>query len=158
MRHLVWSLALLAAPVLVCSPALAGDGTLPDFSGIWQLDTAKSQTDHSGTITLKIEQTAYKISWERHVRESNGREIVSHFSCDIDGQPCEFDEGDHKAKVSLWFDGSALYVLKTNGPKEDATTEMRLQLSADGKVLNIDFMHLDPNDRTEKRVYNKASS
>lgn len=157
MRHLVWTSALFAASLLVSSPAHAGDGTPPDFSGTWQLDTAKSQTDHSGTIMLKIQQSSNTISWERHVRESNGREIVSHFSCDINGQPCEFDEGDHKAKVSLWFDGSALYILKTNGPKEDATTEMRLQLSPDGRVLNVEFMHLDPNDRTEKRVYNKAS-
>ena len=60
--------------------------------------------------------------------------------------------------MSLWYDGSALMMLKTNGPKEDETTERRLQLSPDGKTLTVQFTNLAGNSKPETLVFTKEAA
>jgi hypothetical protein len=155
-RYLPLTLALLTAPFLP-SFGLAADNQSPNFTGAWQLDTAKSQTAHDRNITLDIQDTSNDITFVRHVQEKDGKEIVSRFSCTANGQSCDFDEGGHKAKVSVWHDGPSLYVLKTNGPREDSTTEWQLQLSPDGKTLNVQFTLMEPAEKAETHIFNKTS-
>jgi hypothetical protein len=92
----------------------------------------------------------------RHVHERDGKEVVSHFSCPTNGSQCEFDEGDHKGKGSTWRDGASLVVLESDGPKDDSSAEWQMQLSPDGKTLNVQY-NLLATDKTEKRVFDKVS-
>ncbi|MGH9581731.1 MAG: hypothetical protein ACRD4O_02205, partial [Bryobacteraceae bacterium] len=61
------------------------------------------------------------------------------------------------AKVSLWYDGSALVILKTDGPSDDSVTQWRLALSANGKTLSVDLTHIVPQKSPEKLVFDKTS-
>jgi hypothetical protein len=158
MRQLKWNsstvLALLAAPLLT----IASDQ--PNFSGTWKLDPARSPGVNAATIMLNIKDEAGKISYERTMKQTDGKQAVAHFTCSPGGSNCDFDENGHKAKVSLWYDGPALMILKTGGPKEDATTERKLELSTDGNTLKVQFTNLDPakSDKPETLVFMKQPS
>lgn len=65
------------------------------------------------------------------------------------------NENGHKAKVSLWYNGAALMILKTNGPKEDAMIERKLELSSDGNTLNVQFTDLDKDSKPQVLVFTK---
>jgi hypothetical protein len=155
MRQMKWNssmvLALLAAPLLT----VASDQ--PNFSGTWKLDPAKSPGVNGATITLHIKDEAGKISYERIVQQTDGKQTVARFTCSPGGSNCDFDENGHKAKVSLWYNGPALVILKTGGPKEDTTTERKLELSSDGNTLKVQFtnLDLDKSEKAETLVFTK---
>lgn len=146
---------LLAAPLFVSSLVLADD--IPDFSGTWELDTAKSPQATFEGITLTIQNSSGKINFTRVAHEKDGKAITSRFSCQTGGNQCDFEEGDHKCKVSLWYNGPALMILKTDGPKEDSVTQWKLQLSPDKHTLNIEFSHIEPTDKSENLVFDKKT-
>ena len=155
MRGMLLALAVVAAPFFTLVSARAM--STPDFSGSWQLDPAKSEDVNGATITVAIENESGKINYQRTLRERNGRQAVVRFTCAVDGSQCELDENGHHAKVSLWYDGSALMMLKTDGPKEDETTERRLELSPDGKTLTVHFTNFTGNGKPETLVFTKAA-
>ncbi len=157
MRCFPMVLALLAAP-LFASPFFASDDGPPDFTGTWQLDGAKSPAAEGSNVSLTIQDSSGKISFTRVVRGRDGKEITSRFTCQAGGGTCDFDEGGHKAKVSLWYDGTALVVLKTDGPKEDSVTQWKLQLSPDKTNLKVEFSHIEPEDKSEDLVFDKKTT
>jgi hypothetical protein len=156
MRSLHLALAVLAAPLIPIG-VFAGNPSPPNFSGSWQLDAAKSPQAEGRDITLNIQDASGKIDFTRVVRERDGKEVKSTFTCDTVGTQCTFDEGSHKAKVSLWYDGTALVILKTDGPKEDAVTQWRLEMAPDGSSLKVQYDHIDPSDKSETFVFDKKS-
>jgi hypothetical protein len=141
----------MAAIAVFAAPFLIYAGDQPNFSGIWKLDPAKSP-GVNGTITLTIKDEAGKINYQRGVKRTNGKETVARFTCSPGGGDCPFDENGHKAKVSLWYDGSALMIVKTDGPRQDATTERRLDLSADGNTLKVQFTNLDLDKSSKPEI------
>ena len=149
------ALAVLAAP-LVLSFAWAGNST-PNFSGTWQLDSAKTPDAEGRTVTYTIQDAAGKINFTRVVHERDGKEVTSQFTCETGGNQCDFDEGGHKAHVSLWYNGSALMILKTDGPREDSVTQWKLELEPGGKSLKVGFEHIEPTDKAETLVFDKKS-
>lgn len=157
MRCLHVALAVLAAPFLPLILCSASAGP-PNFSGTWQLDAAKSEAGEGQEITLTIKDASGKLNFTRVVREKDGKDVTSQFACETGGNQCDFDENGHKAKVSLWYNGPALQILKTDGPKEDAVTQWSLQLSPDGKILTIGLDHIDPTDKKQTMVFDKKSS
>ena len=148
------SFILFAAPLLIYA-----DGQ-PNFSGTWKLDSARSPGVNGATITLNIKDEAGKISYERSIKQTNGKQEAVRFTCSPGGKDCDLDENGHKAKVSLWYNGPALIILKTGGPKEDATTERKLELSADGNTLKVQFtnLDLDKNSKPETLVFAKQAT
>lgn len=165
MRCLHFALALLAAPLLVAplraqssappNSLYAQTSAPPNFSGTWQVDAAKSPDAGGRSVTFTIQDASGKIDFTRVAQEKDGKEMTSHFSCAVGGNQCDFDEGGHKAKVSLWYNGPSLNILKTDGPKEDSTTEWKLDLSPDHKTLTVEFTHVEPSDKSETLVFNK---
>ncbi len=149
------------APIVIVFPLvarlLAGYTAQPNFSGTWELDPAKSQDANGQAITLTIQCSPGKIDFQRQVHEADGKDSTSKFVCATEGAECDFDENGHKAKVSLWYNGPALMILKTNGPKEDSTTQWKLELSPDGHTLNVHYEHLEPTDKAQDLVFTKKS-
>jgi hypothetical protein len=156
MRYFYSGLAAFAIPLLF-SLVLSADPARPNFSGAWQMDSAKSQIDDGRVVTLTIESVSDKIKLVRVVREKDGKEVTSKFICGTGGGDCEFDEGDRKAKVSLWYDGNALIVLKTDGPKEDAVAQWKLELAPNADTLTIDLTHIDPESKAETIIFSKKA-
>lgn len=157
MRGMSMPPATVAALFTLATAVFAVAGS-PDLSGNWRLDPSKSQATNGTSITLSIQNEAGKMKYERIVRERDGRQVVARFTCSLDGTQCDLDDNGHKAKVSLWYDGSALMILKTNGAKEDETTERRLELSPDGETLTVQFTNIAGNDKPEKLVFTKAAT
>jgi hypothetical protein len=157
MRYTHLALAVLAASILPVSLP-AADSTQPDFSGTWQLDTAKSQMPEANSVIYTIQDATGKIDFNRVIQGRDGKSVTSKFTCDTIGTQCAFDENGHKAKVSLWYDGTALVILKTGGPREDSVTQWRLELSPDGKTLTVKLTHLEPVEKSETLVFDKRSS
>jgi hypothetical protein len=149
------ALAVLTAPLVL--PFGLAAASPPNFSGTWELDPAKSPEAQGRTMTYTIQVASGKVNFTRVVHEKDGKEITSQFSCGTEGAQCDFDEGGRKAHVSLWFNGSALMILKTDGPKEDAVTQWKLELEPGGKTLKVDFEHIDPTDKAESLVFDKKS-
>ena len=149
--------AALAAPI-VFSPLLAlADSASPNFAGAWQMDPAKSQVEDGRLVTLTIENISKKLKMVRIVRDKDGKEATSQFVCATVGSECEFDEAGHKAKVSVWYNGPALVVLKTEGLKEDASDEWTMKLSPDTHTLTVALEHIDPTGKEETLVFSKKA-
>lgn len=149
-------LCVLSVAFLLITGAPSANGdTTPNFSGTWQLDSSKSEGIQGAAITLVIKEEAGNIDFRRTLREGDGKEVVFSFVCGTAGSECDSDESGHKAKVSLWYAGSALMILKTEGPKQDATTERKLELSPEGKVLTVQFSNLAGTNKPEKLVFLK---
>lgn len=151
------ALAFLAAPLLWAFPAYAG-GPPPNFSGTWQLDPAKSTGASEGSVILNIQDSGGKISVQRIAHDKDGKELTSKFICEPAGPDCDFDESGNKSKVSLWYSGPALNVMKTNGPKADTTAQWKLELSPDKKTLTLHIEHLEPTDKDQDLVFVKSAS
>jgi hypothetical protein len=158
MRGMLVALAVMAASFFTLASVRAYGDTATDFSGNWRLDPARSPEANGTVITVSIQNESGKIHYERTVRERNGRQIVARFTCAADGSQCDLDDNGHKAKVSLWYDGSALMILKTGGEKQDETTERRLQLSPDRKTLTVQFTNLAGSDKPETLVFTKEAT
>jgi hypothetical protein len=150
------ALAALATP-LVFPLLVSGDSGTPNFTGSWQMDAAKSQVIDGRLVTLTIETLSNKLKMVRVVRDKDGKEVTSRFVCGTGGTECEYDEGGHKAKVSVWYNGPALVVLKTEGLKEDASDEWTMKLSPDTHTLTVALEHIDPTSKEETLVFSKAA-
>jgi hypothetical protein len=109
-------------------------------------------------VSLTIQDASDKIKVVRVVHESGGKEITSRFVCPTNGSECVFQEGDHKAKVSLWYVGPALMVLKTDGPKQDSIMQWKMQLDPASNKLTVALTHIEPSGSPETIVFNKAGS
>jgi hypothetical protein len=113
----------------------------PSFSGTWVL-----QKDSN--IKLVLEQTPDKI----HVQELKGGEVVTEYTCNLDGKDCAIKEEGHPAKVALWFNGPKLVELRTRGGE---ITRRRFTLDAGGKLLNVEMSPMSSQGKTEILAYSK---
>lgn len=143
------------AVLLFAGTARLFAGAPPDFSGTWVLDPSHSENTNGETIQLTIQEPAGKIIFDRILREKNGKELHTSFTCANLGAPCDVIENGHKAKISLWYDGTALMMAKTGGMKKDATTERRLELAPDGKTLTVEFTNYSGSGKPQKLVFTK---
>jgi hypothetical protein len=154
--HTVANTNLRAVLILGIAVAMSSAATPPDFSGKWTLDNSRSQGANGESIELTIQQTTGgKIDCKRILREPDGKQIQMTFTCPPDGTTCDLDENGHKAKVSIWYDGSALVMAKTNGESRDSTTERTFTLSPDGKTLTVEFTNYSGSGKPDKLVFSK---
>jgi len=121
------------------------------------MDAGQSHVDDGRVVSLTIQDVGGKLKLVRIVHQRDGKEVTSQFTCPADGSNCEFDEGDHKAKVTMWYDGPTLMILKSDGPKEDAVVQWKLEVKPGTNKLTLGLTYLDPGNKTETMVFNKAS-
>ena len=62
--------------------------------------------------------------------------------------------------MSFWYGGAKLVILKTDGPKQDATVERTLELSPEGNTLTVKFtnLDLDKDGKAKSLVFVKQSA
>lgn len=149
---------VIAAVPLLMPLVLSADTTKGDLSGTWQMDASHSHVDDGRVVSLTIQDIGDKLKVVRIVHRRDGKDVTSQFTCPADGSSCEFDEGGHKAKVSMWYDGPALMILKSDGPKDDAVVQWKVQLAPDSSTLTLGLTYIDPGSKTETVVFNKAAT
>lgn len=155
MRHFQRGFLLCGIPLwisLLASPAFSAP---TDFVGKWVLDPARTESAKGEAITLSIQEDSGKIDYQRTLRKADGKESRLSFDCQLGGAWCQANEDGHKAKMTVWYDGSALMMAKTDGPGKDATTERKLELSADKQTLTVEFTNYSGDAKTEKLVFTK---
>jgi hypothetical protein len=153
MRCLHLGPASLAAPLFL-SLLMSAENVKPNFTGAWRMDSVKSQVLDGRVVTLTIQDDSTKLDLVSTAQGKDAKEVTSKFACTTEKE-CEFDQGGYKAKVSLWYDGATLVILKTDGPKEDAVTKWKLHLTPDGNTLTLDVVHIDPDEKPETLVFTK---
>jgi hypothetical protein len=141
---------------LATAASLFAAGT--DFTGHWQIDEAKSKPGPERTMTVDVEQHGDTITFVRQYQDHDGKTATARFTCAVGSNSCDFDENGHKAKVSLWYNGPELVILKTDGEKQDNTVEWHMKLGDDGKTLNINREIIVPSEEKEVLVFNKSEA
>jgi hypothetical protein len=155
-----WGRALSAAARFAASGLLGlgllyGDAPKPKLDGTWELDPAKSKLEHAGgAIELNVANAGGKLQLTKTVRPADGKEAVSKFDCAPGGPDCPYDEAGHKSKVSLWFQGSDLVILKTDGTSTDEVSQWTLKLR-DPDTLEITVSHITPGGADETMVFGR---
>ena len=149
---------LLGALAMGLIAAALSSAQTPDFTGTWQMDAAKSQVADGRTLALNIEAPANKLKVTTTIRNKGGTDKTAQFTCGTDGKECEFDEGGHKSKVSMWYLGPALNVCKTDGPAGDVVNMWKLERSGDGKGLTLTVTHIDPSTAPETIAFTKGAA
>lgn len=142
-----------------------------NFSGVWMLDTAKSEGLQPGTIqTMTVKQDGDRVEIETKLKAGDGAEQTLKDAYVLDGKEVDFTPpiigggAAKKAKrTSKWtadeggFDASEeVLVSAPDGGEDTIKAKRRWRLSADGKTLTIEMDVELPNGATKsKRVFVK---
>lgn len=148
----------LGAVLIAVAAAATLSAASSDFTGHWQLDQSKSKPGPERTVSVEIEQQGNNVTFVRQYQDRDGKSATARFKCAVGSNSCDFDENGHKAKVSLWYNGPELVILKTDGDKHDNTVEWHMKLGEDGKTLNINREIIAPSEEKESLVFNKAEA
>jgi len=136
--------------------AVRADDGKPNLSGTWKLDAARSEMDQADKdLVLEIEENGEDI----HIKETRGpnpKKDVSEFICDTMSKECPMQDGGDKARVSAYYNGPLLVVLKTHGRRGSTVEKRRLSLSPAGDSLILEVMHIEPEGKAGKLVFTKA--
>jgi hypothetical protein len=149
---------LSTASVLLFSGCLQLSGQVPNVSGHWQVDAEKSKFGKEKTLVLDIQQQGNTIDFTRTYQDDGGKQVSARFTCTTSGSDCKFDDNGHHAKVSLWYNGPSLIVLKTDGDKHDSTVEWHLKVNGDGNTMTVNREIMEPSEEVEKLVFTKSAS
>jgi len=129
--------------VLFGMQSIAQEST--DFSGVWNMDMARSESAHQGTpiglVTLIIKQTAKELTIETRRSLKDKPTISSEtliFKLDGSENSVGVDQ-DSKVKVKARWDGLKLITETERNIQGATVTTMHIfSLNANGQELNVD--------------------
>src|SRR5579863_45061 len=168
MRWVLNAGAAMAAIVLAVAPAMAQ--SKPDFSGTWNLDSAKSdfgQVPGPSNETIVMAQKGSDLNETVNFTDEQGAHNYS-LDLTLDGPEVTFtpDKAPQLGMVTLQkvkaaWQGTSVLVDETLKYEEDAdvTGTNTYSLSADGKTLTMDMTFTTPmGNMTRKLVFDKAGT
>lgn len=79
------------------------------------------------------------------------------FECTTMGKECSGTSDGETAKVSYWFNGTALVEMLIEGKDGDKVTKTRRTLSEDGKKMTVEVQHISPAKESDKIVLTLSS-
>lgn len=139
--------------MLVFCGALFGDDAADraKLAGTWQL---QSGSDKDGSVwTLEAKEDAIHI-----VRAQNNQKLAE-FDCNTLGKDCDVNDGGHRVKVSLYYNGPKLIEFETRGSN---VTKLRFGVTGQGDTMEVEEMPMSPAGSTEvlqfKRVQQITSA
>lgn len=150
------SLLLIPAICLLAAPLSAATDEKPDMSGTWKLDPARSDIAQTSKETVLLVEYKGEDIHIRETRGSDAKQDVSEFTCDTMGTECAMLDGGGKAKVTVYYNGPALVILKTHGRKGTSVEKRLLSLSSTGDALTVEVTPIEPAGKAEKLVFSKA--
>jgi hypothetical protein len=145
---------LLSGLILVLPGMLIAASAAAPFAGSWVLNAAKSEGDSKLTeLTIHLSPDG-QVKFDSVLHKGDA-DVKAEFECTTNGKDCEWDQSGHKSKVSMWFNGPALVVMKSDGPAEDSASQWKLEAAADGKTLTLTLSHILPDGKDETLVFDK---
>jgi hypothetical protein len=164
-KGISFSIALISL-FLTGSLTSFAQNTKPDFSGNWAFNKDKSQVGEGRqgpAINLLIAQKDNNLSIERtSIRQDQEFKTTDKFT--MDGKESEnpaFGDNMKKSTISWDKDGKCLIInskmsFEMNGNTMEITTTENYKLSADGKILTLDFVSVSSRgERKYTAVYDK---
>ena len=153
----------IAAIFLVFSGAVFA--AVPDFSGTWTLDKAKSEGLPAGmNQEMTVKQTGDKLSLETKISVEHGEQSLSDVYT-LDGKEMEFSpkagaltgKGKRTAKRTAdGFEVEESGVFDTPNGEVTVKISRKWTLSADGKSLIIEMTSVNPSGtQKSKRIFSK---
>lgn len=160
--------AAMAAVVMAVAPAMAQNK--PDFSGTWNLDSAKSdfgQVPGPSSETIVLTQKSTDLNETVNFTDEQGAHNYT-LDLTLDGPEVTFtpDKAPQLGMVTLQkvkaaWQGASVLVNETLKYEEDAdvTGTNTYSLSADGNTLTMDMSFSTPmGNMTRKMVFDKAGT
>jgi hypothetical protein len=144
----------LIVPLLLLSGAsslLAQDSARPNFTGTWRLDQTKSE------IRSKVEAPAWAIHQDGNSIEID-QEIKGHvqqLKCGTTGANCKGKPDGESGEVMFYYNGAML--VETDFLSHDRVVKKRLRMGPDGKTMEIEVLHVNPQGPVEKWVFEKQA-
>jgi hypothetical protein len=125
----------------------------PNFTGTWHLDTTKSQIHSKLQATAwAIQQSEDSISIDQQIK---GKSEV--LKCGTNGSNCKGKPDGESAEVTFYYNGAMLVETDFLGHDKDRVVKKRLKLAQDGKSMEIEVLHVNPQGPTEKWVFEKQA-
>lgn len=154
-------LACLTASLFISIAVFAGEKA--NLSGTWKLDQDKSFSNGPGfDQTMTITHSGEKVKVDAKQKSPRG-EITINEEYTIDGKEAEFTppnppNAKGKRKATWLASGRGIFVEdEVDDGKATRRIARKMSLSADGKVLTIDYFIDDQRGSFElKRIYNKV--
>ena len=149
-------LQTLAVSMAVLSAFALSVATKPNFSGDWELNTAKSDLG-GAPITRLVVHIEHKDPAFKYTAQAtaDGQDFEESESFATDGTPSRDSRG---ATVKAHWEGAAL-VIESTGSDGQLLDKSRLTLSADGKTTVRDYERLASDDRQKRHeIYDKQST
>ena len=128
------------------------------FDGTWEMNAEKSHVSDGRVVTLTIATVGAGINVTMKTRTKDGQEITSDVSSKLDGKACEFPEGAHKSKLTMWFNGPTLNASKEAGPAGDVTAMWKFELAPDKQTMTLTINHYEPARDDETLAFSKKAS
>jgi len=150
------SVLILAGLAFAFAAVLSADSQGAPFTGTWEMNASKSQVSDARSTSLVVQQIGDKIKIVATTKKGDAV-TTTEFVCPTNGKECEFDEAGHKSKISLYFNGPALEVFKTDGPEADSASQWNLQVAPDGKSLTMAVSHILPAGKDETLFFDKKT-
>jgi len=127
---------VLTLPLVWALMATAGDDSAKKLAGTWE---AKDNPAHTWTFDLTDKGM--------HVLETDNGRTVADYVCNTSGRDCDIKREGHDAKVSLWYNGSKLVEMITEGSH---VVKRRYAPASEGTTLEVEVISVVPEGRTEK--------
>ena len=118
--------------------------TQPDVSGTWV-------SERNDNVTWVLTQKDDAL----HVIERNGDKPSAEFTCPLSGQSCDVKIAGHSEKIMVYFNGDRLVEILEG---HEGVTKRRLTVSPDGKVLTVEWVPLNSQDKGEKMLFRRGTT
>jgi len=142
---LIWSVGGL---VLLFGAGLLADENMDRMKllGSWEM------TAHNDGETTSWMFTAKGDTFE--VKEQEGKETIAAFECSIKGKPCEVKVNGKKTSVSLWYNGSYLVEMESQGSD---VLKRRFRIGSDPDSMEVETIPVVPAGKNETFQYKRVS-
>ncbi len=153
--------------LMSCGVLIAGD---VDFSGVWELDQARSELPQAGgrggkgefnAVKMVVTQDENKVVIERHIKDRDGEERIVTSNLTLDGKAVKEESGRGAREVKAELQGDELLLnsiipMERQGRSFKIKTRQKWSLVDDGKGLVIEFtMDTPRGERKGKAYYHK---
>ncbi len=124
------------------------------------VSNAGAESDRDKLNGSWVQQGEAENSWtlnadgdNMHVTQTDGGKKIADFRCDTRGASCDVKISGKKAMVSMWFNGSKLLQMETNGSD---VIERSFTILAEGDVMEVEIIPIVPGGKKETLQYKRA--